>query len=245
VSEPRVLALIPARGGSKGVKKKNLRQVDGISLVHRAVLLAKKSRCVTEIHVSTDDSEIADHVRILGDYAQFSRAPECATDDSRDEEVVDFVLDQFELRGSVFDYLVYLRPTAPCRIESVIDDAFSVFLRSTHARSVKAVSMARQHPYKMWWRDDAGFLSPVLPALHNEFDGVVDVPRQKLPVVVASSAAIDIVRIEDFRRDRMIHTARILGFEIPAELDIDVDTELDLAMAELVAQSMKARKSDV
>lgn len=244
MSDPRVLALVPARGGSKGVPKKNLRLVDGVSLVHRAIQLAKASASVTEIHVSTDDSEIAEHVRALGDYAQFPRDARWATDDARDEEVVAFVLDEFDRRGRSFDYLVYLRPTAPCRDLNLIDKAFAEFRQSTSARSLKAVSTARQHPYKMWWRDEAGFLSPILPELHDQFDGVVDVPRQELPIAVASSAAIDIVRVADFRRDGLIHTFEILGFEIPADIDIDVDTELDLQVAELTARTMKARKDD-
>lgn len=244
MSDPQVLALIPARGGSKGVPKKNLRQVAGVSLVHRAVQLAKASNSVTEIHVSTDDSEILEHVRGLGDYAQFSRDSRWATDDARDEEVVAFVLDQFERRGQFFEYLIYLRPTAPCRETNVIDKAFAQFRQAADARSLKAVSTARQHPYKMWWRDKAGFLSPILPELHDQFDGVVDVPRQELPVAVASSAAIDIVRTEDFRRDGLIHTHRIFGFEIPPDIDIDVDTELDLKVAELTMRTMKVGKDD-
>lgn len=224
--------------------KKNLRQVAGVSLVHRAIQLAKGSKSVTEIHVSSDDSEILEHVRALGNYAQFSRDSRWATDDSRDEEVVAFVLDQFERRGQSFDYLIYLRPTAPCRESNVIDDAFAEFCRATRARSLKAVSNARQHPYKMWWRDEEGFLAPILPDLHDQFNGVVDVPRQELPVAVASSAAIDIVRTEDFRRDGLIHTSRILGYEIPADIDIDVDTELDLQVAELTMRTMEARKDD-
>jgi len=244
VSDPRVLALVPARGGSKGVIKKNLRQVGGVSLVHRAVQLAMTSKFVTEIHVSTDDPEIAEHVSSLGDFAQFPRDSRWATDDARDEEVVAFVLDQFERRDQSFEYLVYLRPTAPCREANVIDDAFTVFRQTAAARSLKAVSTARQHPYKMWWRDGVGFLSPILPELHDQFDGAVDVPRQQLPVAVASSAAIDIVRTDDFRRDGLIHTVRILGFEIPADMDIDVDTELDLQVAELTARTLKARKND-
>lgn len=244
MSDSRVLALVPARGGSKGVIKKNLRQVGGVSLVHRAVQLAMTSKFVTEIHVSTDDPEIAEHVSSLGDFAQFPRDSRWTTDDARDEEVVAFVLDQFERRDQSFEYLVYLRPTAPCREANVIDDAFTVFRQTAAARSLKAVSTARQHPYKMWWRDGAGFLSPILPELHNQFDGVVDVPRQQLPVAVASSAAIDIVRTDDFRRDGLIHTVRILGFEIPADIDIDVDTELDLQVAELTARTLKVRKND-
>ena len=244
MSDPRVLALVPARGGSKGVIKKNLRQVDGVSLVHRAVRLAMTSKFVTEIHVSTDDDEIAEHVRLLGGFAQFPRDSRYATDDARDEEVVAFVLDQFERRGEYFEYLVYLRPTAPCRESNVIDEALTAFRQATTARSLKAVSTARQHPFKMWWRDDAGFLYPILPDLHDQFDGVVDVPRQQLPVAVASSAAIDIVRTDDFRRDGLIHTDRILGFEIPTDSDIDVDTELDLQVAELTAQASKVRKND-
>lgn len=242
VSDPQVLALIPARGGSKGVPKKNLRQVAGVSLVHRAIQLAKGSKSVTEIHVSSDDSEILDHVRAIGNYAQFSRDSRWATDDSRDEEVVAFVLDQFESIGRSFDYLIYLRPTAPCREPNVIDNAFAEFCRATRARSLKTVSIARQHPYKMWSRDEEGFLAPILPDLHDRFNGEVDVPRQKLPVVVASSAAIDIVRTEDFRRDGLIHTSRIFGYQIPTDIDIDVDTELDLQVAELTAQTMEAKK---
>lgn len=224
------------------MKKKNLREVGGVSLVHRAVALATMSRCVTEIHVSTDDPQIAAHTRELGDYAQFRRAAECASDDARDEQVVAFVLDEFERRGKVFDHVVYLRPTAPCREEGVIDAAFRAFLLAKGARSLKAVSTARQHPYKMWWRDESGFLSPILPALHEGFDGEVDIPRQELPIAFASSAAIDIVRVADFYRDGKIHTSRILGFEIPNRIDIDVDTELDLQMAELTLRSTIARK---
>jgi CMP-N,N'-diacetyllegionaminic acid synthase len=237
VSDLFVLALIPARGGSKGVPRKNLREIAGRSLVLRAVDAALASKYVSTIHVSTDDVEIAEHVRRVGPYVEFLRGAEASTDDARDEQVVAFVLDEYVKRGQRFDYLAYVRPTAPCREEGLLDRAFEILLSNPRARSLKGISVARQHPYKMWWQTEDGLLSPVLPQLHVEKEGVVDLPRQQLPVVFASSAAIDIVSVPDFLRDGYIHTDRILGFELNSNDDLDVDTEEDLRMAELKEKS--------
>src|SRR5216683_3992260 len=158
----RVLVVVPARGGSKGIPRKNLQLLAGKPLVAHAVATGLAAKLVDRVLCSTDDPEIADAARAAGAEVPFLRPPDLAADTSEDWPVFMHVLDYLDSReGYRPDLIVNLRPTSPLRTPTHVDDAIRLLL-DTGADSVKAVCLARQHPHKMWLRQADGGIEPYL-----------------------------------------------------------------------------------
>jgi CMP-N,N'-diacetyllegionaminic acid synthase len=189
---PEILALIPARGGSKGVPRKNVRLVAGKPLIAYSIEHALASRCVTRTIVSTDDAEIAEVARYHGADVPFIRPAQFALDLSPDIDVFRHALEWLrDQEGYRCDLVVHLRPTAPVRRVALIDEAIETMIRDPHAHSLRSVSRAEQTPYKMW-RVVGGRLEPLL-----QIRGVVEpqsLARQQLPDVYWQNGFVDIVR---------------------------------------------------
>ena len=228
---PEILAVVPARGGSKGIPQKNLRHVGGKSLVARAVAAARGAELVSRVVGSTDDDEIAEALRAAGAEVPRLRPAELAADDTPDVPVFLHVLEALETEGYRPDIVVNVRPTAPLRTSGDIDAALQTLLSSPEARSVKCVSEVSDHPYKMWTLDDDGLLQPLLPAWRARFGGNPDVPRQLLPAVYRSSGAVDAVWVSALKETSMFHPGPVVGYVLEHSLDIDIDDLEDLDAA--------------
>lgn len=187
-----VLALIPARGGSKGIPRKNVIPIAGKPLIAYSIEQALQSSRITRTIVSTDDDEIAAVALEFGAEVPFRRPPELAQDLSTDLEVFEHVLLELKrLEGYVPEVVVQLRPTTPVRRVSVIDAAIDAMLSAPHADSLKSLSPSKASPYKMWVVDERGARPllelPDLPEAHS-------MPRQILPTVYAGNGYVDIIR---------------------------------------------------
>jgi N-acylneuraminate cytidylyltransferase len=187
-----ILALIPARGGSKGILRKNLLVIAGKPLLAYSIEHALASRHVTRTIVSTDDAEIADVAREYGAEVPFMRPSELAEDLSPDIDVFRHALEWLRDReGYRCDLVVHLRPTAPVRRVALIDEAIETMLGQRDADSLRSVSWPEKTPYKMWRIVD-GRLEPLLHlAGYAEPYGL---PRQQLPEVFWQNGYVDIVR---------------------------------------------------
>lgn len=187
-----ILALIPARGGSKGVPRKNVRLVAGKPLIAYSIEQALASHHITRTIVSTDDPEIEDVARRHGADVPFRRPRHLARDRSPDIDVFRHALEWLRDReGYACDLVVHLRPTAPVRRVALIDEAIETMLRHPRAHSLRSVSRPEQTPYKMW-RVKNGRLEPLL-----RIRGVAEphsLARQQLPEVYWQNGFIDIVR---------------------------------------------------
>lgn len=228
---PEVLAVIPARGGSKGIERKNLREVAGVSLVARAVAAARASRRVTRVIGSTDDPEIADAMVAAGADVPFLRPVELAADDTPDAPVFLHVLRELAAGGYHPDTVVNVRPTAPLRTGADIDAALELLDRHPRCNSVKSVTTANEHPYKMWTLDGE-LLEPVVPEWHRQFGGDVDIARQRLPKVYRSNGAVDAVRCEALLATGFFHPGPVAAYVMETHRSVDVDTVRDLELAE-------------
>ena len=226
-----VLAVVPARGGSKGLHRKNLLQVGGISLVARAVHAARSAARVDRVVGSTDDPEIAAAMRSAGAEVPFLRPAELAADDTPDAPVFLHALAALAAEGYQPDVVVNVRPTAPLRTGEDIDAALDLLDRHPACASVKSVTVASQHPYKMWTLD-GDVLIPVLPEWHERFSGDVDVARQRLPVVYRSNGAVDAVRCEALLATGSFHPGSVAAYVMELRRSVDVDTARDLELAE-------------
>ena len=231
---PRVLALVPARGGSKGLPRKNLRLLAGRPLVAHAVVAGLAAELVERVVCSTEDPEIAEAARQAGAAVPFLRPAELAQDTSEDLPVFEHALAWLERHeGWVPDLVVNLRPTSPLRRPSHVDGAIRL-LCETDADSVKSVCLARQHPHKMWlFSPESRMLEPFLRTPFRLERGP-DVPRAELQDVYWQNGVVDVTR-----RDVIVDQHRMIGQRVaglvtdPAE-SIDIDSSLDLALAELL-----------
>jgi N-acylneuraminate cytidylyltransferase len=228
-----VLAVVPARGGSKGIPRKNLQLLGGRPLVAHAVAAGRGAALVTRVVCSTDDPEIAAVARDAGAEVPFLRPSALAQDTTEDWPVFVHVLDWLERNANwVPDLIVNLRPTSPLRSTRHVDDAIRLLLR-TGADSVKAVCLARQHPHKMWL---SGPNSEIEPFLKTEFrlSRGPDVPRAELEDVYWQNGVVDVTRLAVIREQGVMIGRRVAGLVTEAEESIDIDTPLDLALAELL-----------
>lgn len=187
-----ILALIPARGGSKGIPRKNVIELAGKPLIAYSIEHAQQSSLITRIIVSTDDEEIASVSRRFGAEVPFMRPAQFAQDLSTDLDVFEHVLTRLkEQEGYEPDLVVQLRPTSPVRRASVIDTAIRTLLDAPNADSLKSLSPSKSSPYKLWVVDSRG-ANPLL-----ELPGVPEahsMPRQVLPTVYAGNGYVDIIR---------------------------------------------------
>lgn len=189
----RVLALIPARGGSKGIPRKNVMPLAGKPLIAYSILQAQASRYINRVIVSTDDDEIAAVARDWGAEVPFMRPAEYAQDLSPDIDAFRHALTWLKQHEDYNpDMVVHLRPPGPVRRVELIDQAIELLQTHPEADAVRSVSLARQTPYKMWRIAPDGKLEPLL-----RVEGMPDcqsVPRQQLPVVYWQNGYVDVLR---------------------------------------------------
>lgn len=233
-----VLGIIPARGGSKTVPRKNLRTLGGRPLIEWTVAAALEAKSLNRLIVSTDDPEIARVARAAGAEVPFERPSELAEDDTPDLPVFQHALRWLsEHEGYRPDVIVHLRPTQPLRTAGDIDEVVGLLLTSG-ADSVKSVRAVHDHPHKMW-RMERDRLTPYVT---TEFRARVgpDYPRQLLDEVYVSSGLVDAVRTEFVERGTTTGDD-VRAYVTAADRSVDLDTELDFMLAEALLSQAVAR----
>jgi YrbI family 3-deoxy-D-manno-octulosonate 8-phosphate phosphatase len=231
------LALIPARGGSKGIPRKNIRSFAGYPLIAWSIAAAKQSDLVTRVIVSTDDEEIAAVAREWGAETPFLRPSEFAQDKSTDLPVFEHALKWLEdVEGYRPDVILQLRPTSPIRPRTMVDDAIHILLEHADADCVRGVVPAGQNPFKMWRFNGEG--KPLNPLL--EVEGVPEpynAPRQILPHVYWQTGHIDAIRISTIANKNSLTGNVIYPLLIDPKYTVDIDTLTDWAKYEALVYS--------
>ncbi|MCC7104113.1 MAG: acylneuraminate cytidylyltransferase family protein [Chloroflexi bacterium] len=188
----RALAIIPARGGSKGVPGKNVKLLGGIPLIAHSILAAQRSLALDRTIVSTDDDEIADVARDYGAEVPFKRPADIAADQTPDLPVFQHALRWLdEHEGYRPDFVIHLRPTQPFRPLGLIDEVVTR-LRQADVDCVKSLAPVEQHPHKMWRVED-GWAVPFQDTLLWREVGP-DCARQLLEPVYWSAGLVDGIR---------------------------------------------------
>jgi CMP-N,N'-diacetyllegionaminic acid synthase len=224
------LALIPARGGSKSVPRKNIIPLLGKPMIAWAIEHALASRHITRTIVTTDDEEIAAIARSYGAEVPFLRPSELSGDLSPDVEFYRHALEWLKANENyVPDMVVSLRPTPPSRVPATIDLAIETFAAHPEADSLRSVHLASETPFKMWLMDGNGFMKPVatLPGIREPYNQ----PRQTLPLVYWQDGYIDITRPRVVLEKNSTTGDIILPFIIQ-EPAVDIDYPEALASAE-------------
>jgi YrbI family 3-deoxy-D-manno-octulosonate 8-phosphate phosphatase len=224
-----ILAIIPARGGSKTVPRKNIRELAGHPLLTYSIAAGLQAASVNRVIVSTDDEEIAAVAMEYGAEVPFMRPNALAQDDTTDLPVFKHVLSSLKQNESYQpDIVVQLRPTSPLRPPELVDQSIQLLVDHPEASSVRGVIPSGQNPYKMWRIHEAGNLAPLL---ENDFEEPFNMPRQKLPQTYWQTGHIDAIRRETIEAESMSGTA-ILPLIIDPNYAVDIDTERDHERAE-------------
>ena len=164
-----ILAIIPARAGSKEIKRKNLVEIQGKPLVAYSIKHALDSNLINRVMVSTDDEEIKKVSLDYGAEVPFTRPKELAEDQVLDWPVFEHALQYLQREENyTADIIVHLRPTAPIRQAQWIDEAIQLLIDHPEADSVRSVSEPDKHPYRMFRVDEHGYLEPVMKHEHPE-----------------------------------------------------------------------------
>lgn len=230
IADKKVMAVIPARGGSKGLPGKNIIPAGGKPLLAWTIDAARKARHVDRLILSSDDDAIIDVARQLGCEAPFKREAQLAADDSPTMEVV---LDALR-RCPGYDWVVLLQPTSPLRVAEDIDRALE---RCVAARAPACVTVceAEQSPYWMYKLEAGNRLSPLLPTHATR--------RQDLPPAYVLNGAAYVADTAWLASSRSFLTPETVGYEMPIERSLDIDTEADLARFESYLRA-RARADD-
>lgn len=218
----KVLAVIPARGGSKGVPRKNIREVGGKPLIAWTIESAKKSSYIDRLIVSSEDAEIIDTCQKWGCEAPFVRPIELAQDDTPGVEPV---LHAVETLNEKYDYVVLLQPTSPLRTTKDIDGCIEL-CHIQGASSCVTVCESAKSPYWMYRLDEKNSLCKL-------FSGdFVNVRRQDLPKVYVLNGAVYVVTVEWLKHVKSLVGDTTQAYIMPSERSLDVDTEFDLQFLE-------------
>ena len=232
VKQREVLAVIPARGGSKGIPGKNIKDFAGFPLIAYSILAGTQSDLVTRVIVSTDDKAIASVANQWGAETPFLRPDHLAGDAVVDFPVMRHCLDWLaENEGYHPEVVVWLRPTSPIRPRDCVDRAISLLLTHPDADSVRGVVSAGQNPFKMWTIDESsGAMQPLVdvPGMDEPFNA----PRQALPEVFWQTGHIDAFWTRTMNEKDSMTGDVILPLIIDPRYTVDIDVPKDWVAAE-------------
>lgn len=234
----KILAIIPARGGSKGIPLKNIRNFAGLPLLAHSIKTAKESKLINRVIVSTDSPEIAKIATKFGAEIPFLRPAKYARDDSLDLPVFLHALKWLKKNENyVPDIVVHLRPTSPIRSMSKVDSAIKLLINNKKADSVRGVIKSKQNPYKMWLINKTGFMKPVVEI--NKYKEAYNMPRQKLPETYWQTGYVDVIYTKTIVEKKSMSGAKIIPFLLDSNDWVDIDTLEDWKNAEKLIYSQK------
>jgi CMP-N-acetylneuraminic acid synthetase len=224
-----ILGIIPARGGSKGLPRKNILPLNGKPLIVYSIEAALESK-LDRIIVTTDDEETARIARNVGAEV-LMRPAALATDSASSESVVLHVVESLGVSQS-FEHLCLLQPTSPLRNAEVLSAAIESY-RTADADCMVSVCRVEHHPYKDF-KIEGGVLLPAVDAKY------LSQPRQRLPHFYRQNGAIYLVRMSLFVRHQTFYLPGALPWVMKAEQSIDVDCRLDLLLCEQILQGVES-----
>jgi CMP-N-acetylneuraminic acid synthetase len=236
--QARVVAVITARGGSKGIPGKNIAKVGGKPLIAWTIDAALSSSTLSRVLVSTDSREIAQVAVDCGAEVPFIRPAELATDEAPHIAVLEHAVQWLaEESHPLPDYLMTLQPTSPLRTASDIDRAVGI-AEAHEAMAVVSVCETGHHPYLAKTVTQEGTLTDFIRK------DVESLRRQDLPPVYALNGAIYLNRTESIRKDRTLLPKGTYAYIMPPERSLDIDAPWDLYLADLVLRDRFGNKAD-
>lgn len=227
-----VLAVIPARGGSKTVPRKNLRTLVDMPLIGWTIRAAKASQYLDRLIVSTEDHEIAEVAQQLDAEVPFTRPRHLSRDDVPHMGPILHALEM--IPG--YDYVVMLQATSPLRLPQDIDGCIETCVLGRH-RACVSVAESERNPEWMYSLDERGMMKPVLGREKT------DVVRQALPKTYALNGAVYVAEVGWLKKANRFVTTDTIGYLMPRERSIDIDTELDFELCEFLLKKQQSRSA--
>jgi N-acylneuraminate cytidylyltransferase len=236
--QDKVLALIPARGGSKGIARKNLLRLGGQPLISYSIQQARATSRIDRVIVSTDDPEIALVAREWGAEVPFLRPAAFADDLSPDLDVFRHALEWLDAhQGYRPELVVHLRPPMPIRRIDAIEAAIDLLRAHPEADAVRSVGIARQTPFKMWRVSPGGYLEPILRL--PDIADAQSLPRQRLPLVYWQNGYVDVLRPRAVLEKDSMWGDCVLPFMIDDPL-YELDYPEDIPAVEAALEQLRA-----
>ena len=231
-----VLGIIGARGGSKGIPKKNIRMLLGKPLMAWTIEEAKKSKLLTRLMVSTDSPEIAEVAKKYGAEVPYMQPKELATDLSTDVDFMTYALSWLkEHENYEPDIILRLPPTSPLRRAENIDAGIEKLIATPGADASRPIIEAEKHPFKFWKISaDGKWLEPFLTKEFTGFEEPYNLPRQLFPKVYRHTGAMDVMWVRTMRDLKSTSGKKLTYFFMKPEESVNIDDELDFLLAELL-----------
>ena len=220
----KIVAIIPARSGSKGIQNKNIINIGGMPLICYSIAAALKSTLIDRVIVSTDSEEYAEISRNFGAETPFIRPPEISGDYAADIDFFKHAISWFQNNeGFIPEYIVHLRPTTPFRNPEVIDSAIKVFVDSYYS-ALRSCHKMSESSYKTF-EVEKSLLKRICDR-GNEIEGL-NAARQSFPETYNANGYVDIVRSEMVTKFSMMHGNRVKAFITNTAYEIDEIDDID------------------
>jgi len=229
-SNHSIVAIITARGGSKGLPRKNVLDLNGMPLIAHTINAAKESNIFSKIIVTTDDEEIKD-VSLKYGAEVIDRSYELSTDTASSLDVIAHALEELKKQGSKYEYFILLQPTSPLRNKIHIQEAWEIYIKRKSS-SLVSVSEVEHSPFKMLIEN-----GDTIEPFSNWED--LTKPRQQLPKAFLPNGAIYISKVTNFLEDKNLFAKPFEIYKMTKKENVDIDTNDDL---ELVSKIMKENK---
>lgn len=240
MSESKILGIIPARGGSKGLPGKNIKKLGGQPLINYSIAIGKKSVFIDDLIVATDDNKIAEIAKEFGADVPFLLPQELTTDDSSIVPVLQYAINYMEQKKDLkYEYVVILQPTSPFRLVEDIDCTINLMKEKKADSAVTIMRISSSvHPIKMK-KVENDFLMPY--CIDEPAEGI---KRQDLPPAYKRNGSVYVLKRNIILNDNKIYGEKVAGYLVPTNRSVDIDNENDWVLAESMFNRLQGEGFD-
>ena len=225
IKENEVYAIIPARSGSKGVKNKNIKCLEGYPMLAYSIEAARRCKGIDRIIVSTDSEYYANIARYYGAEAPFLRPAEISGDKSTDIEFMQHAINWlYTNESSLPQYFMHVRPTYPLRDIAIMEDALNRMRADKTATSLRSAHLASNTPYKWFNLREDGYYKSIRDDITLD---EANNPRQAFPDVYIPDGYVDMLSTEFIIKNDLMHGDRMIGFVVPGGIDVDALKDIE------------------
>ncbi len=240
IKNKKIIAIIPARGGSKTIPHKNIVDLDGYPLIAYSIIVVRLSKLIDRVIVSTDSQEIAEIAKKYGAEVPFLRPKEYAGDLSPDIEFFKHAIDWFrQNEGYEPEYFVHVRPTTPLREPEIVDQAIEKILNNKEATSLRSAHELREPPHK-FFKIENNFFKGLFP--EDKRPGYHNLPRQVFPSAYHPNGYVDVVKSQTIINTDTLHGTKILPFITPEIIELDRPEDLNYIKFDLNRKKYKIKE---
>ena len=216
----KVIAIIPCRSGSKGIKDKNIINIFGKPLIYYSILFAQSCNFIDKILISTDSKKYKNIAESFGVDVKFLRPKKISKDSSLDISFIKHTINYLKYEENYIpDFVIHLRPTSPLRKIKDLKKMLVIFIKDKNAESIRSVSLMKKNLYKCWEMNSSNLLQPIIKN-KTSFKEPHNAPRQFLPNFYYQNGIYDIFRAKILKKN-LISGKRVLGYQTKQSVDID------------------------